>query len=65
MEYANDGDLKHYLSNNFKKLDWNKKFRLALDITNGLYFLHNEKILHRDLVSNLCLFQILTIFIID
>ncbi|CAB5364756.1 unnamed protein product [Rhizophagus irregularis] len=49
MEYADEGDLKHYLSNNFEKLDWNGKFRLALDITNGLQFLHKEKILHRDL----------------
>ena len=53
MEYADGGDLKRYLSNNFENLNWNRKFNLALDITNGLYFLHNEKILHRDLVSNL------------
>ncbi|CAI2170433.1 19993_t:CDS:2 [Funneliformis geosporum] len=42
-------DLSLYLSNNFEKLDWNKKFRLALDITNGLHYLHKENILHRDL----------------
>jgi len=51
MEYANEGDLKMFLSNNFQSLDWNKKFKLALNITNGLYFLHKEDILHRDLVS--------------
>ena len=53
MEYANEGDLRMFLSKNFESLDWNKKFRLALDITNGLHYLHNEDILHRDLVSNL------------
>ena len=53
MEYANEGDLRMYLSKNFESLDWNKKFRLALDITNGLHYLHNEDILHRDLVSNI------------
>lgn len=53
MEYADEGDLKYYLSKHFEKLDWNRKFRLALDITNGLQFLHKEKILHRDLVSSL------------
>jgi serine/threonine protein kinase len=51
MEYADEGDLKHYLLRNFENLDWSKKFRLALDITNGLYYLHKENILHRDLVS--------------
>ena len=53
MEYANEGDLRMYLSKKFKSLDWNEKFRLALDITNGLHYLHKEDILHRDLVSNL------------
>ncbi len=53
MEYANEGDLKLFLSKNFKSLNWNKKYKLALNITNGLYYIHNENILHRDLVSNL------------
>ena len=51
MEYANEGDLKSYLLKNFDKLDWNRKFGLALDITRGLHYLHKEDILHRDLVS--------------
>ena len=51
MEYADGGDLRNYLSNNFNCLDWNKKFQMALDITNGLHYLHNNDILHRDLVS--------------
>ncbi len=52
MEYANEGDLRMYLSKNFVSLDWNKKFKLALDITNGLHYLHKEDILHRDLVGS-------------
>ncbi len=52
MEYANEGDLRMYLSKNFESLDWNRKYKLALNITNGLHYLHNEDILHRDLVSN-------------
>ena len=51
MEYADEGDLKNYLLGNFENLDWSKKLQLALDIANGLHYLHNEDILHRDLVS--------------
>ena len=51
MEYADEGNLTNYLIKNFEDLNWNKKFRLALDITKGLHYLHKEDILHRDLVS--------------
>jgi serine/threonine protein kinase len=55
MEYANSGNLREYLKNN--PLNWedesqkNQKYQLAFDITNGLYYLHKENILHRYLVS--------------
>jgi len=59
MEYANGGDLKNYLLKNFEELGWNRKFRLALGITNGLHHLHKEDILHRDLVSNIKIIETL------
>ena len=51
MEYADSGDLRAYLEEKFSSLDWNKKYQLAFDITNGIHYLHNENIIHRDLVS--------------
>jgi serine/threonine protein kinase len=60
MDYADSGDLRVYLEKNFSSLDWNKKYQLAFDITNGVHYLHKENILHRDLVS----FSLLIIIIL-
>ncbi|CAB4418538.1 unnamed protein product [Rhizophagus irregularis] len=51
LEYANEGNLRDYLRNNFASLNWNRKIKMALDITNGLKFLHSKEIIYRDLHS--------------
>ncbi len=51
MQYANCGDLQSYLKNNFNNLTWDNKENLAIQIASGLNYLHNEDVLHRDLVS--------------
>ncbi|RIA79687.1 kinase-like domain-containing protein [Glomus cerebriforme] len=51
MQYADCGDLRHYLKNNFKNLNWIDKKKLAFQIAEGLNYLHNENVLHRDLHS--------------
>ena len=50
MEYADSGDLRDYLAKNFSLLNWGQKYRLALDITGGIHYLHKENVIHRDLV---------------
>jgi serine/threonine protein kinase len=50
LEYANQGNLREYLKNNFKNLQWSDKIRMALDIVRGLKCLHFKNIIHRDLV---------------
>lgn len=50
FEYMENGNLENYLSK--VKLDANQKYKLMLDITIGLHYLHNrnpEIVLHRDL----------------
>ena len=51
LEYANEGDLRSYLENNFTSLKWKDKIQMALDITCGLKYLHSKNIIHRDLVN--------------
>ncbi|CAI2190347.1 11422_t:CDS:10, partial [Funneliformis geosporum] len=51
MQYADGGDLRKYLHINFHTLYWHDKKRLAFQIAEGLNYLHNENILHRDLHS--------------
>ncbi|GBC02281.1 hypothetical protein RclHR1_04540005 [Rhizophagus clarus] len=51
LEYANEGNLRAYLEKKFTSLKWKDKIQMALDITNGLKFLHSKGIIHRDLHS--------------
>ncbi|CAG8572236.1 706_t:CDS:2 [Funneliformis mosseae] len=51
MQYANGGDLQNYLKNNFNNLTWYNKKKLAIQIANGLNYLYNEDVLHRDFHS--------------
>ncbi|RHZ60319.1 hypothetical protein Glove_355g53 [Diversispora epigaea] len=36
LQYAEDDNLRNYLRNNFKDLNWKTKIKMAQDITNGL-----------------------------
>jgi serine/threonine protein kinase len=51
MQYADGGDLRKYLQQNFATLTWDNKFKLAYQIAKGIKYLHEENILHRDLHS--------------
>ena len=51
LEYADDGTLFEHLRKNFDGLTWKTKYKLALDITNGLMYLHKLEIIHKDLAA--------------
>ncbi|CAG8556186.1 3263_t:CDS:2 [Dentiscutata erythropus] len=48
LEYADLGNLRDYLMLN-KTLDWERRINIVRQVTCGLYFLHKNEILHRDL----------------
>ena len=52
LEYANEGNLRDYLKIKFTTLEWKDKICMAFDITCGLKCLHDNEIIHRDLVNN-------------
>ena len=61
LEYADSGTLRNYLKNNFDKLDWNIKLLFAIQIANAVSCIHQEDIVHRDLVSTVLLLNSLKI----
>ncbi|CAG8800402.1 17788_t:CDS:2 [Dentiscutata erythropus] len=48
LEYADCGNLRDYLILH-NDLNWKQKINIARQVTCGLYFLHDNEILHRDL----------------
>ena len=57
IEYADNGTLHEYLSENFNEMDWNLKLKFAKQISSAIFCLHKNNIIHRDLVSSHFLFH--------
>jgi len=51
IEYADGGTLRQYLHKNFKNMDWDIKLKFAKQIAGAINCLHENEIIHRDLVS--------------
>jgi serine/threonine protein kinase len=51
MEYADGGTLQNYLTNNFYDLSWKVKYNLSFQLASAVLCLHDEGIVHRDLVK--------------
>ncbi|XP_070563403.1 dual specificity testis-specific protein kinase 2-like [Ptychodera flava] len=55
-EFCNSGNLEDLLSSD-TKLDWDLRLHLALDIGEGMKYLHSKGVIHRDLTSMNCLIK--------
>ena len=62
MEYADSGTLRNYLKERFKNLTWNDKLNMALQLTHAVLCLHEEEIVHRDLVGYLLIYILLKLY---
>jgi hypothetical protein len=54
LEYAAGGDLTHRLAaagNSTRKFPWKDRVKCAMDIAEGMVFIHSEGFIHRDLKS--------------
>ncbi|CAB5366718.1 unnamed protein product [Rhizophagus irregularis] len=65
LEYADSGTLNTYLNEHFNELDWNDKFRLALQLGNAVSHLHDNNIIHCDLHANNILIHQKTVKLAD
>ncbi|CAG8679343.1 2783_t:CDS:2, partial [Dentiscutata erythropus] len=52
LEYAKDGNLRDYLRQNFKNIDWKMKISIGKQIASGLKAIHDQNIAHKDLIKN-------------
>ena len=50
FEFADGGTLRTHLAQHFRSLTWEDKYKLSLEITNGLGHMHELNIIHKDLV---------------
>ena len=50
IEYADGGTLRNYFKNYFHLLTWNDKYNLAYQLASAVSCLHDEEIVHLDLV---------------
>lgn len=59
MEYVEGENLKETIARIGKrgKLDWRPALRMSLDLSRGLYYIHNENIIHRSLSPGNILFS--------
>ena len=64
MEYADNGTLRNYLKENFENLNWGDKFDLALQLVYAVSCLHDEGIVHCDLVIHITFPNLIHMFYI-
>ena len=51
MEYADGGTLNKYLYKNFKEMNWDLKLKFAKQITSAVLFIHENNMIHKNLVT--------------
>lgn len=59
----NGGSLEELVADSQSKPDslpWSTRVRLACDVAKGLKYLHSERVMHRDLTSKVCYFDLIT-----
>jgi serine/threonine protein kinase len=49
LDYAKDGSLRNYLDKTFYRLNWLDKIGNLCRITYGIYYIHENDLIHRDL----------------
>jgi len=51
LEFADGGTLGEYLENDATTFEWKRQLRFSKEISSAMLCFHDNKIVHRDLVS--------------
>ena len=49
LPFMENGSLRSYLNQNFNSITWKQKLKIMEGISEGLYFIHNNNLTHKDL----------------
>ncbi|CAB5377781.1 unnamed protein product [Rhizophagus irregularis] len=56
LQYAKEGDLNHWINENYEYFNWKNKLSVLLNIISGLKEIHQKNIVHRDFHTGNILF---------
>ena len=49
LQFMENGSLRSYLNQNFNSITWNQKLKFIKNISEGLFYIHINDLMHKDI----------------